>query len=649
MTSKTITRRQFLQVTSAASASALLAACGQAATPAPTAAPAKPTEAPKPASKYQEAPMLAELSKAGKLPPVDQRVSQNPIVVKPIEEVGQYGGTWRRAWKGPADFHAYGRLNYDPILRWPRNPKDAILPGLAEKWEFSPDGKSMTLYFRKGLKWSDGQPWTVDDIIFWWEDIEQNKDLTSAPHAEWVVNGKPMTLKKIDDTTIQYNFDGPNGLVLRMLAFHGNQWPLNFERFGAFAPAHYLKQFHPKYNTAVKDFKDFNAKADDLNPERPAMTPWPVSQYKAGDAKLVASRNPYYWKVDEKGQQLPYIDTIELSLVENNDAVAAKALSCEIDMQFRSMDLKKFPLFKENEQKCSYRVFKWTSASGTNLALWPNQSYADDTVLRDIFQNKDFRIALSYAIDRKKINSIAYLDQGVIRSEMVVPDSAFYVPEVENLYTDFDVKKAAESLDKAGLKMGPDGKVRLRPDGKPLEVTIETERTGAEVDALQLIVENWNAVGIKTALKTMNRDAFWPRATGNQVQISVWSTDRGLEPFVDPIYIFPFDERSWMAPAYGTYYKTAGAQGIKPTGKLAEAQALFEQFKATLDPAKQIELGKQMIKMSVEEVWTLQTVGMSPVPTIVKNNFRNVPEKYTQDWIFMSPGNLDPCHFFYKK
>jgi peptide/nickel transport system substrate-binding protein len=642
----------------------VLTACGA---PAPTAAPpAEPTKAPAPAptkapeptkapaaaapaGKYTEAPMLAELVKAGKLPPVDQRVSADPLVIKAIEEIGQYGGVWRRAWKGPADFHAYGRLNYDPILRWPRNPKDAVQPGLASKWEFSPDGKSITLFFRKGLKWSDGQPWTVDDIIFWWEDIELNTELTKAPHAEWVVNGKAMTLKKIDDATIQMNFDGPNGLVERMLAFHGNQWPLNFERFGAFAPAHYLKQFHPKYNKDIKDFKLFNEKADDLSPGRPAMTPWTVKTFKPGDAKLIAERNPYYWKVDEKGQQLPYIDQIELSLVENNDAIAAKALGCEIDMQFRNMDLRKFPLFKENEKKCDYRLFRWASASGTNLALWPNQSYAEDPVLRDIFQNKDFRIALSYAIDRKKINAIAYLDQGVIRSEMVVPDSAFYVPEVENLYTDFDPKKAAEALDKAGLKMGPDGKVRLRPDGKPLEITIETERSGTDLDALQLITENWNAVGVKTALKSMTRDAYWPRATGNQVQIAVWGTDRGLEPFVDPIYIFPFDERSWMAPAFGVWYKTGGKEGIKPTGKLAEVQGLFDQFKLTIDQKKQLDLGKQMIKTAVEEAWTIQTVGMSPVPVIVKNNFRNVPEKFTQDWIIMSPGTLEPSHFFFKK
>jgi len=593
--------------------------------------------------------MLADLVKAGKLPPVDQRVSDEPIVITPIEEVGQYGGTWRRAWKGDADFHAYGRLNYDPILRWPRNPKDPVQPGLAKKWETSADGKSITLYFRKGLKWSDGTPWTVDSIIFFWEDIELNKDLSAAPHSEWVVNGENMTLQKIDDLTIKMSFAGPNGMIVPMLAFHGNQWPLNFERFGAFAPAHYLKPFHPKYNTAIKDYKQFYAMADDLNPGRPAMTPWTVTQYKGGDPKLIASRNPYYWKVDTQGQQLPYIDQIELTLVENNDAIAAKALACELDMQDRNVALPKYPLLKEKEKDCNYRAWLWDSASGTMLALWPNQSYTEDAVLRKIFQDKNFRIALSFAIDRAKINKISYLDQAVARTEILVPDSPYFIPELEKTYAAYDPKKAGELLDQAGLKMGPDGKVRLRPDGKPLEITIETERTGSDLDACQLVAEAWNAVGVKTAVKSMTRDAFWARAIGNQVQIATWGTDRGLQPFVDPIYVFPFDERSWMAPAWGTYYKTGGKQGEKPEGKLAESQALFEQFKATTDQAKQLEIGKSLIRLATEECWTICTVGMSPSPVVAKNNFRNVATKFTGDWIIMAPGTQDPCHYFFKK
>jgi peptide/nickel transport system substrate-binding protein len=579
---------------------------------------------------------------------VDKRLPENPLVITPLQEVGVYGGTWRMAWKGPADYHAYGRQNVEGVLAWPMDPKGTLELNLAEKYEFSNDNKDLTLTFRKGLKWSDGNPWTVDDIIFWWENIENNKDLTAAPHSEWISNGKPMTLEKISDNVIKLKFDAPNGLILRMLAFHGNQWPMNFERFGFYAPAHFLKQYHPKFNTAVTDYKAFNEKADYLNAGVPVMTPWMVTTYKPGDPKLIASRNPYYWKVDPKGQQYPYIDTLELTLVNNNDAVAALALSCEIDNQFRSMDLKKFPLFKENEAKCNTKTLRWTNAQGTALALWPNQSYTADPVLGQIFANKDFRIALSYAIDRKKINDVSYLSQGFVNSEMVVPDSPFFIQELATLYSEYDVKKAAESLDKAGLKMGPDGKVRLRPDGKPLEVTIETERTGADLDAVQLVAEFWTAVGVKTTVKAGTRDLFWPRATGNEVQISVWSTDRGLEPFVDPIYIFPFDERSWMAPAYGTYYKTAGKQGIKPTGKLAEAQALYDQMKLATDQAKFLDLGKQLIKLVTEEAWTIQTVGGVPAVEILKTNMRNVPEKVTVDWIFFSPGNQKPFTFYYK-
>ena len=201
------------------------------------------------AGKYTEAPELKLMVEAGTLPKVEDRLPENPLVVQPIESIGKYGGIWRRAFTGIKDFHAYGRQVYDPILRWPINPKDEIQPGLAERWEWSVDGKELTIYLRKGLKWSDGEPFTTADITFWWNDIESNPDITPAgPHAEWVINGKPMDLEVIDNATIKLKFDAPNGLAERVgLAFHGCQWPLGFERFGFFAPRHYLEQFHPKY------------------------------------------------------------------------------------------------------------------------------------------------------------------------------------------------------------------------------------------------------------------------------------------------------------------------------------------------------------------------------------------------------------------
>jgi peptide/nickel transport system substrate-binding protein len=662
------TRRAFIRLLGFAAGGGLLAACSPSAPPVapaapaaapPTAAPVVPTAAPVQAAptsppvpvaaptKYAESPALAQLVQSGKLPPLEQRLPANPQVVQPISEVGQYGGTWRLAWTGPADFHAYGRENYDPILRWPRDPKDPVGPGLAEKWEFSPDGTALTLTLRKGLKWSDGQPFTTDDILFWWNNIALDTNINPAPPPEWVINGKPMTMEASSPEVITLKFAGPNGMALRMLAFHGNQWPLNFERFGFYAPKHYLSQFHPKLNNGANDYKVFNDKADDLTPPRPVMTAWVVTSWAAGDRQLIAERNPYYWRVDTQGNQLPYIDQLRLDLVENSEAVNLKGINGELDMQFRRIDIAKYSVFQENKQKNNYRVLRWNDANGSPVSFFVNQTFPDPD-LRKVFQDLRFRQALSYAINRKQINDVSYFGLGKERNALLIPESPFYSPEIEAMFAEFAPDKSNQLLDDAGLKKGADG-FRTLPNGQPLELTVETiETSGANFDAIELVRKGWENVGLKTVVQSSDRSVFWTRATGNQVQIAQWGTDRGLEPFVDPIYLFPYDERSWMAPAYGTWFSTGGLKGEKPEGPLAQAQELFNQFKATIDGATQITLGKQIVKLAHENLWTIETVGAIPSIPIVKNTIGNVPDQAVTDWIFMSPGNLDPAHFYFK-
>jgi peptide/nickel transport system substrate-binding protein len=594
---------------------------------------------------YNEAPMLKAMVDAGELPSVGERLPASPMIVEPIDEIGQYGGTWHRAFLGIKDFHALGRLIYESVLRWPRDPADPIQPGLAEKWEWSDDGTELTLYFREGLKWSDGEPFTVDDVIFWWEDIENDPEITDSVHGEWMVNGEPMELERLDDITLKLKFAAPNGLAESVgLAFHGCQWPLGFERFGFFAPRHYLEQYHPRYNDNA-DYALFEEKAFNFNPDLPVMYAWSVAEWEPGATRMVAERNPYYWKVDTAGNQLPYIDQINYTLVEDNAAVNLMAIAGDLDMQHRRIDLAQLPVYQEEAAKNDYGLLLWNTAQASGVSLLPNQSYADEKY-RDLFQQLEFRQALSLAIDRDLINNVAYLGQGVPRTETVVRSSALFQEEIEQYYAEYDPDRAQELLEEAGLVK--EGESWYFEDGTRVELIVEATDavSGASSSALEIIVGNWNDVGLTTVLETMSRDIYWPRATSNEVMIATWETDRGLVPMVDPIYQFPFDERSWMGPEFGIWYKSGGELGAPPPEHLKEVMDLYDAYKASVDPDEQLEIAKEIVRLSTTGLFTIGTVGELPGLVVIGNNFHNVMEQHTSDWLVFTPGTMDPPQFW---
>lgn len=593
---------------------------------------------------YKEAPMLAAKVASGELPSVCERLPENPRVVEPIESVGVYGGIWHRAWRGIDDFHSFGRLNYDPVLRWPRDPSDPVQPGLAERWEWNEDSTELTLFFRLGLKWSDGTPWTVDDIIFWWEAIETDTNVTVNVHTEWQTLEE---LIKVDDNTITLRFSEPNGLAETVgLAFHGSQWPLGFERFGFYAPKHYLEQFHPAYSSEGS-YELFEEKSFDYNVDRPVMTAWKIVQYEAGDTLMVAERNPYYYAVDIEGNQLPYIDQQYYHLVEGTEGVNAMGIAGNLSMQARAIDLAKYPIYYDNRESGDYHMLLWPQAQASAATLWFNQSYPDEKY-RTLFQSLAFRRAMSHAINRDAINEIAFLGQGIPRTQTVVPDSPYYQEDIETIHAEHNPGLSKQLLEgEVGLVMGDDGFYNF-PDGSDILIVIETSITATGMtDSLELISSWWNELGIRTEVETMTRDVYWPRAGSNEVMVATWTTDRGLVPMVDPIYQFPFDERSWMAPAYGLWYKTNGAEGMEPTDEFKQAMALYDEYKRTTDPARQLEIGREIVRLSTTNLWSLGTVGMVPNPVVVKNNFMNVPDSHTADWIIMTPGTLDPAHFYF--
>lgn len=592
-----------------------------------------------------EASMLAALVEAGKLPPIDERLPspEDIAVVEPVEEIGQYGGTWHRVFFGPADFHTYGRIIYDNMLRF--DTQGEIAPNIARAWESNEDGTVWQIYLRRGMKWSDGQPFTADDVLFWWEDIALDTNITPAPPSQWVARGEPMEVAKLDDYTVQLKFAGPNGVVPILLAHTGPQWPNAFERWGFFAPKHYLAQFHPKYNSDAT-YTLFEEKAFDLNPELPVVTAWHVVEWTPG-VRLVAERNPYYWKVDPEGNQLPYIDQVVLDVVEDASVVQLRAMAGMLDMQSRHIDVTQLPALMASAEEGDYRVLLWQGAWPGNPTLFFNHNHPDP-VMRVLFNNPKFKTALSHAIDRARINEVVYLDLAVPRQNSLPPISRFHDPELDTIYTEYDPEWANQVLDEIGLMERDAEGYRLRPDGKTLTIVIDVSLPSwpGFMDALELVTEDWAKVGIKAVLNPVERSAFWARVAANQQDVGTWQTDEGIESVTHPWWV-PKHMHSMMAPMYAKWVVTGGKEGWEPKGDFKRVLELHDQYASTPDPAEQVHFIQEIMDSHIRKnLWTIGTVGLNKMPVIVKNNFKNVPETAVHDWLFRTPGYTHPEQYF---
>jgi peptide/nickel transport system substrate-binding protein len=368
-----------------------------------------PTKIPK---TFSEAPMLAQLVKAGKLPPVEQRLPLEPMVVKPLHEIGKYGGTWRRAFTGPADLENGNRICSTDKPLFVDYTGTVTKPSVAKSWKMSDDGKVFTLTFRKGMKWSDGAPFTADDVMFWYEEIYLNKELLPIPPTELSVGGKAGKIEKVDDYTIAFVFPEPYYLFETIMAGDaqvacgpatGAYRPSGI--VGLYAPKHYLKNFLPKYVSLDALQKQVaEAKMGSwvslfkykfswcLNPEVPTLTPWKTTN-PINTPQWVLERNPYYYAVDTAGNQLPYWDKIVMNLAENLEVLNLRAVAGEYDWQSRHIQLPKLPVFLENQKKGNYKVYLDPGQFGGSAYIAVNLSYEGDAEVAKWLRNVDFRTA----------------------------------------------------------------------------------------------------------------------------------------------------------------------------------------------------------------------------------------------------------------
>jgi peptide/nickel transport system substrate-binding protein len=623
---------------------------------------------------FKEAPILAQQVKEGKLPELLKRLP-DPLdvqVIKPVHEVGKYGGNLRRAFTGPADNQNGNRYNNSDRLLAFDYTGEKIVPSLAKDWKVSDDGKIITLYLRKGAKWSDGQPFTADDFLFWWNDIYQNKDIVPLPFNQLQVNGKDGIMRKIDQYTITYEFPEPFPFFAQLLAGEivivtGHCINGSLQNWGGlFAPAHYLKQFLPKYSSEANvNQKAKSAGYDNwisylkmkyswaLNPELPVMTPW-VTVSPNNTSTWSMERNPYFWAVDTNGNQLPYIDRITMSLAENIEVVNLRTIAGDYDIQERHLALSKLPVFIENATKGNYTVHLDPMANGADAELLFGTNYKGDAEIRKWIQTKKFRNALSIGIDRDQLNEAFWLGLG--KPSSGIPDTMYGPgPEYRKVWTQYDPTLANKMLDELGLNKKDTEGFRLRTDGKG-RLYLEMATVGGQFIEYtkmgEMIKQHWRKIGIDLDVKEMERSLVYTRAANDETQIIPW-TNAGSELLLfTPAYTLPVDPtNALMGGSYAQWYSSNGKSGERPAEpEMIRAMDLLRKGYATIGN-EQLEILHEIWKIVIEQCWAIGTVGESPAfqgVRVVKNNMGNIPERQINGGHCQTPFTSQPATWYFK-
>ena len=371
-----------------------------------------------------ESPSLAAKVAAGELPPLSARLPEIPLMLPVVDELGQYGGTLRRAFLGPGDHNNYTRVVYDALVRFAPDGSQ-VVPHIASGWESNDDFTQWTVRLRPGAKWSDGEAFTADDIMFWYNDILGNEELMPGG-VVWMQNadGSMVNVEKISNYSVKWTYAEPNTAFLLNLAnMDGADKSINNL---VFVPAHYLKQFHASHADAAELEAKVSAAGFDtwvqlfqvealphLSGNRPSMAAWAPDGTTVSDTVFTIKRNPYYVGVDPAGNQLPYIDEVRFTFYADKEALNLAAVAGEIDFQGRHINMGSYPVLKENEASGNYRVVTWPTFGGSDAVVMFNQTWEGPEQVA--FQNKDFRIALSHAIDREAIKELSFFGLGEAR------------------------------------------------------------------------------------------------------------------------------------------------------------------------------------------------------------------------------------------
>ncbi len=581
-----------------------------------------------------EPEFLKALVEAGTLPPANERLPKTPRVINLAAMgriPGRHGGDIRTLIGGQKDIRLMTIYGYARLVGF--DEKLNLQADILESFE-SIEDRIFTFRIREGHKWSDGSTLTPEDFRYCWEDVQNNEDLSPGGIAPYLMSGgKPPVFEIVDDLTVRYGWELPNPDFLPKLAAA--------QALSMVMPAAYLKQFHEKYQTEeklaelVKKYKVKKWAALHIrmsrqyrpeNPGLPTLDPW-RNTIEPPSEQFVFERNPFFHRVDENGLQLPYIDRFILNS-STSSLIPAKTGAGESDLQSTGLDFSDYTFLKDAEKRHQFKVSLWKKTQGSRLALLPNLNYADPA-WREFLRDVRFRRALSLAIDRREINMAVFFGLAKESADTMLPESPLYRPEFANAWISHDPDLANALLDEAGLA-GRDGQgQRLLPDGRQVQIIVETAgESTLETDVLELVADYWSKIGISLFIRTSQRDVFRSRATAGEIMMAIWSgIDNGLATAeMNPGQLAPTANDQLQWPVWGMHYETHGEKGSAPDlAEAAELMRLYEMWRISKSTAERTEVWQRILSLYCDQVFSIGIVNATLQPVVQSSRLRNIP------------------------
>jgi peptide/nickel transport system substrate-binding protein len=556
----------------------------------------------------------------------------------------------------------------DNLLYWDYRMRQ-VIPNIARGYELRDDNRVLLLHLRRGMKWSDGVPFTADDILFWRNDINLNNNLGSASVLRFDGNG--VTVRRVDDFTVEFVARASLSLLPALLAGYtelGGHAANGASGGGGYAPKHYLQRFHPAYTSEAQanqlatgaGFNGWaayfrNRNSWHLNADLPVLTPWVVTQ-PINQPPWTFQANPYSVWVDTEGNQLPYIRTITMGNADSTEIITLRTTAGEYDFQDRHLAVASLPVLLQNQERSRYTTYR-APLSEMDFGIRINLAYDRDPVLGTLIRTVDFRRALSLGIDRAQINASFFLDTSKPSATMAADDSKYFPgPEWRTKWATHDPAQANELLNRIGLTARDDAGYRLRPDrtGR-IRLDYQSVRSFNDFPGMgEMIKRHWEAIGIDLTVTTVDPNLLTQRTLSNELMLSGHQVGTD-DPFLRPDTLLPTVTNTYtgmIGIPYAKWFATNGADGTEPPEplrQLKDAMTLYRKGLTATDEER-TTIGKELFKLHADQVWTIGIVGFGlgiyGIYT-ANNQLGNIPHRILNTLHQKTPSNALPMTFYY--